>query len=545
MNVTKNKLIKALNYLNEDPKSSLKKEELILELNKIYNENINKLLPIVNYKIYKLIEMLKNSNRRGICIGKEYETEVDFLEKTLIIEDAIIDNEKNEIYIYFSDNMESRFSKFINSKNEKQIKKNQEIVDLVINIVNTYGIIQVDYELANMLNDLLEEEIDVDYLINLIDYNIDIRTNTYIPNCDTDLFLVSNNIFNPQEIINERIKRDLDYKKYTKEELKDQNIDSLIKRDEAQKVINFLKDINYEMPESLVRVFIIKIMSKAQIDVKDFMNVENLNIDNIDQANEYLKLIMDLHNNIPHYALYGYSPNELMKRQIEEMKKQEENDRRNKIGRNEPCPCGSGKKYKHCCLNKVVKVDFRNEQYKDCIDKEDAIMFFALRNILLDYTNYKYKINPELEVLSDINNSNPEEVQAIREKLWSDTNIINDYIKENPNNLDEQSLEIISEWNKKKINDKFVLYKYEDEYSVFIGEENIYYVKGLKETIKNIIPEYRLPIFVETVLLPFKEQIIYDSYIIQYSMSFGKGMKDIFDKQYEEFIKLKKIKYKL
>ena len=23
----------------------------------------------------------------------------------------------------------------------------------------------------------------------------------------------------------------------------------------------------------------------------------------------------------------------------------------NKIGRNEPCPCGSGKKYKYCCLN--------------------------------------------------------------------------------------------------------------------------------------------------------------------------------------------------
>lgn len=23
-----------------------------------------------------------------------------------------------------------------------------------------------------------------------------------------------------------------------------------------------------------------------------------------------------------------------------------------KIGRNDPCPCGSGKKYKNCCLNK-------------------------------------------------------------------------------------------------------------------------------------------------------------------------------------------------
>ena len=24
-----------------------------------------------------------------------------------------------------------------------------------------------------------------------------------------------------------------------------------------------------------------------------------------------------------------------------------------KVGRNEPCPCGSGKKYKKCCLNKA------------------------------------------------------------------------------------------------------------------------------------------------------------------------------------------------
>ena len=24
-----------------------------------------------------------------------------------------------------------------------------------------------------------------------------------------------------------------------------------------------------------------------------------------------------------------------------------------KVGRNEPCPCGSGKKYKKCCLNKL------------------------------------------------------------------------------------------------------------------------------------------------------------------------------------------------
>ena len=28
-----------------------------------------------------------------------------------------------------------------------------------------------------------------------------------------------------------------------------------------------------------------------------------------------------------------------------------------KVGRNEPCPCGSGKKYKKCCANKKWKVE--------------------------------------------------------------------------------------------------------------------------------------------------------------------------------------------
>ena len=172
-------------------------------------------------------------------------------------------------------------------------------------------------------------------------------------------------------------------------------------------------------------------------------------------------------------------------------------------------------------------------------------MFFKLRNFLFDYTNKKYNINYELEDISDINGSQPEEVQQIREKLWSDKNIIKEYIKENPNNISKEIIQELENWNEKKINSRFVLYKYEEKYAVLLGKENIYYVKGLKDTIKNMIPENKVPIFVETVLLPFKGQIIYDSYIIQYNISFGKGIKETFDKEYKELIKQKKIKYQL
>jgi hypothetical protein len=41
---------------------------------------------------------------------------------------------------------------------------------------------------------------------------------------------------------------------------------------------------------------------------------------------------------------------------VEEMKKSlEKFEKEEKVGRNEPCPCGSGKKYKRCCLDKENK----------------------------------------------------------------------------------------------------------------------------------------------------------------------------------------------
>ena len=36
-----------------------------------------------------------------------------------------------------------------------------------------------------------------------------------------------------------------------------------------------------------------------------------------------------------------------------------------KIGRNEKCPCGSGKKYKKCCINKAKAVDHPDRQWQD------------------------------------------------------------------------------------------------------------------------------------------------------------------------------------
>ena len=196
-------------------------------------------------------------------------------------------------------------------------------------------------------------------------------------------------------------------------------------------------------------------------------------------------------------------------------------------------------------MNKVIPVDFSKEQHRDCVLEDDGKMFFALKNLLFDYINQKYHINKELEDFSDICNAFPEEIIEIRKKLWEDESIINEYIEENPNELSNDLIEIIKQWNKKKINKTFTLYKYEDEYAVFMDDNYIYYVKGLRDRIRDMIPENSLPMFVETVLLPLNNQIIYDSYIQQYTISFGANMKKEMDRVYKELLRNNKVKYEL
>ncbi len=40
-----------------------------------------------------------------------------------------------------------------------------------------------------------------------------------------------------------------------------------------------------------------------------------------------------------------------LKRLMNNSEKKQQNVKSGKVGRNDPCPCGSGKKYKKCCLN--------------------------------------------------------------------------------------------------------------------------------------------------------------------------------------------------
>jgi len=64
-----------------------------------------------------------------------------------------------------------------------------------------------------------------------------------------------------------------------------------------------------------------------------------------------------------------------------------------KVGRNDPCPCNSGKKHKHCCLNKTNTISIPWQ-----IHEENEV----LSNLLSDETFNRYYSKYRLQISKNI-----------------------------------------------------------------------------------------------------------------------------------------------
>ena len=96
------------------------------------------------------------------------------------------------------------------------------------------------------------------------------------------------------------------------------------------------------------------------------LNEWDIPFDDLDQLNELLRYVMDFANHTRIWANNGHTPREIFLRFDQPLLKplpEQPVDlnatnvidirTRKHIGRNDPCPCGSGKKFKHCCLLKA------------------------------------------------------------------------------------------------------------------------------------------------------------------------------------------------
>ncbi|HHX61507.1 MAG TPA: hypothetical protein GX707_12485 [Epulopiscium sp.] len=135
-------------------------------------------------------------------------------------------------------------------------------------------------------------------------------------------------------------------------------------------LVNYIKKNFFDDAEERAEDFCHHIhgMCKFEFDMQSIMdsfNDQSINFRDIDQVNELMSLIMALSNNIRIWGNNGHTPHEIFEKyekpKLKPLPSQPFEIRgsnvidintKTKVGRNDPCPCGSGKKYKKCCLRK-------------------------------------------------------------------------------------------------------------------------------------------------------------------------------------------------
>lgn len=160
------------------------------------------------------------------------------------------------------------------------------------------------------------------------------------------------------------------------------------------------------------------------------------------------------------------------------------------------------------------------------LSEENVGLYFKLMKPLLVYVNKKMELVPEIAAVDDFEKSSFEDKAIIREALYEEIHLIDSFIDDNPEDFPMKELAIVSRW-KNFIRGDFFVERHLKKHAIFIGKDDkVYAVLGLTNSLDEIIPRAALPVRLETVLLPFLDEIVYDGFIAPYNVYFGSGIKE-------------------
>jgi hypothetical protein len=167
---------------------------------------------------------------------------------------------------------------------------------------------------------------------------------------------------------------------------------------------------------------------------------------------------------------------------------------------------------------------------------EDCKLFYKLHQALMFWANERLKVVPE-KVASpqEFAPLPPETRIKVRDALHAQPDLIDEFARQNPYNFDPDELEIVASW-KQAVGGEFYVFRYLKRYTVFLSSglpSKAYGVLALTDPFEELVGPY-LPILTRTVLLPFKDKIIYDGVMSSYRISFGSGIKRRLNEEYQQ-----------
>lgn len=158
------------------------------------------------------------------------------------------------------------------------------------------------------------------------------------------------------------------------------------------------------------------------------------------------------------------------------------------------------------------------------LSDQDVDLFFNLMFSLQLYAGKQLGMISNVDTPEAYRDCPLEQMLEVRNALYEHTALVDSFIQENPACFPSDSLGIIAGW-KQAVPGEFYIERLLQKHAVFIGsEDKVYGVLGLHSSFQEMVHPSQLPVYLKTVLLPFKGKIVYDGLLQSYNIYFGRGI---------------------
>ena len=170
------------------------------------------------------------------------------------------------------------------------------------------------------------------------------------------------------------------------------------------------------------------------------------------------------------------------------------------------------------------------------LSDEQCNRFFDTMDSLLTYVNDKFAVVENLD-FDEESVFGDAKISLVAKELWNNTDIIDEFIDENPYGLPASHLKTAAAW-KNALPGYFTLVRYQSGCAILMNEVGVFEVAGVTAEISDQIGP--APAYVDLTLIPFDDCIVYDGFLMAYDIEQGsresRSVQDAFEERLKEGI---------
>ncbi len=354
LNMTKQELDDIRYNLCVEGVSSLKKAELAERLVPEILKFSHRWLPSALEEQYQAFQHILQKD--GIADDfREDELRLDYLRGLGLL---AVGAQGDKLLWYMPEEIQQEFKKLDSASYKKAVAANTEMMRLATGLLFFYGVLDYD-QLFQMVGKYMEEEDQVEFFAFMgVMINGSCWQNSVV-GVDHGMYYYT--VIDAEKLENEqRERKNIDFAELSYSEVYDAGEENYIDATDAYKALAqfFMQEYSFDVMKAADVVGEILILLQNGSRMKEVVEfLETLGVlEDKQRAEDLTPLLIELNNTTRLWLLKGHTPDEILgKAQAKKNNIVHFVPRGAKVGRNDPCPCGSGKKYKKCCLDKDLQ----------------------------------------------------------------------------------------------------------------------------------------------------------------------------------------------